>query len=90
MVCFGAWVLFIEYRDYLNDNNAQPFAVTRAEAWQHPGDSLVFGGAVLLLVSVPFLNLLIPSAAVAGATAWGVEQRLQAQSNPSSQALPPV
>lgn len=77
---FGAWVLVIEYRDYLNDNNAQPFVVTRTEAKQQPLASFVFGACVLVLISIPFLNLLIPSAAVAGATAWGVERRLQSRS----------
>ncbi|MGB0956942.1 MAG: sulfate transporter CysZ [Litorivicinus sp.] len=82
---FGAWVLLIEYRDYLNDNHAQPFALTRAQAWQHPFDSLVFGGSVLLLISVPLLNLLIPSAAVAGATAWGVRLRQDPLAQPRLQ-----
>ncbi|WP_420551106.1 sulfate transporter CysZ [Litorivicinus lipolyticus] len=83
---FGAWVLLIEYRDYLNDNHAQPLSLTRAQAWEHPLDSLAFGGSVLLLISVPLLNLLIPSAAVAGATAWGVRRRQLSQ----SPALPPA
>lgn len=72
---FGAWVMTIEYRDYLNDNHGHDLALTRQQAWAEPLDSGVFGLLVLMLVSIPLVNLLVPSAAVAGATAWGVSQR---------------
>lgn len=72
---FGAWVMAIEYRDYLNDNHGVDLQVTRRQLWAEPFDSAVFGLLVLMLVSIPIINLLVPSAAVAGATAWGVENR---------------
>lgn len=72
---FGAWVMVIEYRDYLNDNNGLKLKVTREQAWTEPMDSAVFGALVLALTAIPLVNLLVPSAAVAGATAWGVRNR---------------
>ena len=83
-LAFGAWVMAIEYRDYLNDNHGLALQRTRAELWSEPFDSGLFGLCVLMLLSVPLVNLIVPSAAVAGATAWGVENRRQ----PSR--LPPV
>ena len=74
-LAFGAWVMVIEYRDYLNDNHGQPLSLTREQARAEWLNSGVFGLLVLLLVSIPFVNLLLPSAAVAGATAWGVKNR---------------
>ena len=75
---FGAWVMVIEYRDYLNDNHGRELSLTREQAWDEPIDSGVFGLLVLMLISIPLVNLLVPSAAVAGATAWGVQNRERA------------
>ena len=74
-LAFGAWVMVIEYRDYLNDNHGHPLSLTREQARAEWLNSSVFGLLVVLLVSIPFVNLLLPSAAVAGATAWGVKNR---------------
>ena len=71
----GAFEMVIEYRDYLNDNHGQPLSLTRKQARAEWLNSGVFGLLVVLLVSIPFVNLLLPSAAVAGATAWGVKNR---------------
>ena len=31
-LAFGAWVMVIEYRDYLNDNHGHPLSLTREQA----------------------------------------------------------
>lgn len=79
---FGIWVLVIEYRDYINDNHGRPIAHTRAEANRSFWDSLAFGGLAFLGMSLPLLNLLTPSAAIAGATAWAATENLNAASSP--------
>ena len=63
------------YIDYPADNNKMSWqdmlAWLRAKRWQ----SLGFGGSVYLALLVPFANILVMPAAVAGATLFWVRER---------------
>ncbi|MGH8465054.1 MAG: sulfate transporter CysZ, partial [Pseudomonas sp.] len=72
---FGIWMMAIQYIDYPADNHKMSWqdmlAWLREKRWQ----SLGFGGSVYLVLLVPFLNLLMMPAAVAGATLFWVRER---------------
>ncbi len=75
---FGVWMMAIQYIDYPADNNKMSWqdmlAWLRAKRWQ----SLGFGGSVYVALLIPFANILVMPAAVAGATLFWVRER-QAQ-----------
>lgn len=75
---FGAWSLSLEYLAYPLEARGVRFDRQRELVKAHRLESLSFGGAVLLGLSVPLLNILIPPAAVVGATLYCVERRLPA------------
>lgn len=66
---FAAWVLAIQFCDYLTENRGEPLAATRATLRARPGLTLGFGAVVALGLGVPLLNLLLAPAAVAGGAA---------------------
>jgi len=66
---FAAWVLAIQFCDYLSENRGEPVAATRAALRTRPGLALGFGAVLALGLGVPLLNLLLAPAAVAGGTA---------------------
>ncbi|WP_263144035.1 sulfate transporter CysZ [Pseudomonas sp. RIT-PI-AD] len=81
-ILFGIWMMAIQYIDYPADNHKlswdEMLAWLREKRWR----SLGFGGAVYLALLVPFVNILMMPAAVAGATLFwvreGGERRLAA------------
>lgn len=78
---FGVWMMAIQYIDYPADNNKlgwnEMLAWLREKRWQ----SLGFGGAVYLALLVPFVNILVMPAAVAGATLFWVRERARTGHN---------
>ena len=78
---FGMWVLVIEYRDYINDNHGRDIVFTRSQASGEFLDSLAFGALAFVGMAIPGINLLTPSAAIAGATAWAASESLNADSD---------
>ncbi|NBF02368.1 sulfate transporter CysZ [Pseudomonas sp. Fl5BN2] len=72
---FGVWMMAIQYIDYPADNHKMSWqdmlAWLRQKRWQ----SLGFGGIVYLALMVPFVNILMMPAAVAGATLFWVRER---------------
>ncbi|VXB65140.1 Sulfate transporter CysZ [Pseudomonas sp. 8AS] len=72
---FGVWMMAVQYIDYPADNNKlgwnEMLAWLREKRWQ----SLGFGGAVYLALLIPFVNILVMPAAVAGATLFWVRER---------------
>ncbi|PWB34852.1 sulfate transporter CysZ [Pseudomonas sp. SDI] len=72
---FGIWMMAIQYIDYPADNHKLSWqdmlAWLRAKRWQ----SLGFGGSVYLVLLIPFVNILMMPAAVAGATLFWVRER---------------
>lgn len=72
---FGAWSLSLEYLAYPLETRGLRFVEQREMAKTGRFDVLLFGGLVLLGLGVPVLNLLIPPAAVIGATLFAAERR---------------
>lgn len=72
---FGVWMMAIQYIDYPADNNKMSWqdmlAWLRQKRWQ----SLGFGGITYLMLMIPFVNILMMPAAVAGATLFWVRER---------------
>ena len=71
-IAFSAWMLAVSYADFPMGNHGLRFRDQRARLGEKRLLSLGFGGAVMLGITVPFLNFLMIPAAVAGATAMWV------------------
>jgi CysZ protein len=71
---FSAWMLALEYVDAPMGNHDLTFHDGRRLLRQNRSLALGFGGAVLLMTSVPILNFFSMPVAVAGATAMWVER----------------
>ena len=71
---FGVWMMAVQYIDYPCDNNKvswdEMLAWLRAKRWQ----SLGFGGITYVALLIPFVNILMMPAAVAGATLFWVRE----------------
>lgn len=74
-ILFGVWMMAVQYIDYPADNNKlgwnEMLAWLREKRWQSMG----FGGATYLALMIPFVNILVMPAAVAGATLFWVRER---------------
>jgi CysZ protein len=69
---FTAWMLAIQYADYIFDNNKVGFDEMRNELSANRMQSLSFGSMVALCQSIPVVNFMIMPVAVCGATAMWV------------------
>jgi len=67
---FGAWMFAVEYVGYPCDNHEWKFQTTRASLRDQRWSSLVFGATISLAMMIPFVNLLVMPASVAGATLY--------------------
>jgi len=67
---YSAWMLALEYISYPGDNHEWNFKTIRASLRENRWMTLVFGATISLAMMLPFLNLLIMPAAVAGATLY--------------------
>ena len=74
-VLFGAWMLSLEYLDYPMSNHNQFFKEINQQAMSRRSLSMGLGGGILLLTSIPFINLIAMPASVAAATALWVKHR---------------
>ena len=72
---FMAWMLALEYVEYPMSNHRQPFRSVRCWLAGNRAMGLGFGGAVMLAMLIPGINLLVMPAAVAGATTLWVEAK---------------
>ena len=74
-ILFGIWMMAVQYIDYPCATNKVSWddmlAWLREKRWQ----SLGFGGTVYLSLLIPFVNILVMPAAVAGATLFWVRER---------------
>ena len=73
-VIFGSWLLSLEYLDYPMGNHDLRFSDQKKILAQRKGLALGFGGAVMVLTSIPLINFIVMPVAVAGATLLYVEQ----------------
>jgi len=72
---FAAWMLSLEYLDYPMSNHNRFFKDINKQAMLKRILSFGFGGGVLLITSIPFINLIAMPAGVAGSTVLWVEHR---------------
>lgn len=80
---FGAWSLSFEYLSYPLEAWGLKFDEQKQIAKGYRLESLAFGGAVLLGLSIPVLNILIPPAAVIGATLYVADRKRLSDNSPS-------
>ena len=71
---FGSWLLSLEYFDYPMGNHDLVFAEQKKRLGERRGIALGFGGAVMIMTSIPIINFFAMPVAVAGATLLWVEQ----------------
>ena len=76
-LAFTSWMLALEYLDYPMINNKILFPEVRQKARQLPLTTFGFGLVVMIVSTVPLLNILVMPAAVAGSTAAWVEKYKQ-------------
>lgn len=76
---FSAWLLALEYSDYPLGNRGLRFPQIRAELRRRPLPALGFGASVSVCTMIPLLNFLVMPAAVAGATAWWLDESRRAE-----------
>ncbi|WAG78185.1 sulfate transporter CysZ [Metapseudomonas furukawaii] len=73
-IIFGIWMMAVQYIDYPADNHKlgwnEMLAWLREKRWQ----SLGFGGITYLALMIPFVNVVMMPAAVAGATLFWVRE----------------
>ena len=72
---FTAWMLAIQYADYIFDNNRIDFATMKTELGAHKMQSLSFGSMVAVCQSIPVVNFIVMPVAVCGATAMWVDKK---------------
>ena len=77
---FGSWLLSLEYFDYPMGNHDVGFAEEKKRLAARRGISLGFGGAMMVMTSIPVINFIAMPLGVAAATLLWVEQL---QKNPS-------
>jgi CysZ protein len=73
-LAFTAWMLAMSYADYPMANHRIPPRLQRAELKRWRLTSLSFGGTAMLGTLIPFANLVVMPAAVAGATKMWVDR----------------
>ena len=71
---FTAWMAALQYIDYPADNYKIGFKAMREQLKTKRSLALGFGGATMLLMLIPFLNLITMPVAVIGATILWVEK----------------
>lgn len=72
---FGAWVMAMQYVDITADNNGVSFPELLALLRRHRWEAFGFGGAVMLVTSIPVVNLFVVPVAVAGGVVFFVKHR---------------
>ena len=70
----SAWMMALEFFDYIADNNGQPFSAVKRFARERRALALGFGGSVWVGTLIPFVNLFAIPAAVAGGVACWVRE----------------
>lgn len=77
-VLLGAWTLALEYMAYPLEARGLLFEEQRALIKTRRIEALAFGAAVMFGLTIPVLNILIPPAAVIGATLYFAERERSA------------
>lgn len=69
----GSWMAAVQYCDYPFDNHKVPFQQMLQALRERRWTTLLFGALIMLLTSIPVINLLIMPVAVCAATAYWVD-----------------
>lgn len=69
-IFFGAWSMSLEYLSYPLEVRGLLFPQQREFAQKNRFETLSLGGAVMFCLSIPFLNILVPPAAVIAASLY--------------------
>ncbi|QTH71119.1 sulfate transporter CysZ [Pseudoalteromonas xiamenensis] len=72
-ILFTCWMYTVQYNDYPFDNHKINFNQMKKDLKSKQGLSYGFGFAVMLLTSIPLVNLIVMPVAVCGATRLWVE-----------------
>lgn len=72
---FSAWMMTIQYCDYPYDNHQVTFKLMRKDLGRYRWRNLSFGGIIMLLSSVPILNLFVMPMAICASTAMWVDDQ---------------
>ncbi len=73
-LAWSAWSMSIQYADYAADNNQRSFKRLRHCLWSSKSTSFGFGGTVMLLSTIPVINIFVIPAAVTGGTIYWTRQ----------------
>lgn len=71
---FSAWMLSVQYQDFVYDNNLFDFSLMRQHIARHKMHALGFGTLINLACAIPIINILIMPAAVIGSVLMYHEQ----------------
>jgi len=85
-IIFSAWMMAIQYLDYPADNNGLAFKEMLRYLRENRAAAMGFGTLVFGLTLIPVINLVTFPAAVCGATAFWVSNKIQFSYN-AQQAL---
>ncbi len=72
---FSSWMMAIQYCDYPYDNHHVTFKSMRKDLGRYRWRHLSFGGIIMLLSSVPILNLFVMPMAICASTAMWVDDQ---------------
>lgn len=72
---FSAWMMAIQYCDYAYDNHEISFSAMKKDLGQYRWRNLAFGSFVMVLASIPILNLFIMPLAICATTAMWVDDK---------------
>ncbi|WP_462382004.1 sulfate transporter CysZ [Pseudomonas sp. Marseille-QA0892] len=73
-ILFSVWMMAVQYIDYPADNNKLGWEDMMAWLRERRWRSLSFGGSVYLVLLIPFVNIVLMPAAVAGAALFWVRE----------------
>ena len=73
-IIFSSWMMAIQYADYPYDNHQIKFHDMQKSLTKKRWLNFSFGGLIMMINSIPLLNLIIIPVAVCAATAMWVEQ----------------
>jgi len=71
---WGMWCMSIQYGDYAADNHKLSFSELRSRLSSRLFTSMGFGGAVMLGMMIPIVNIIVMPAAVAGGTLFWIKE----------------
>jgi CysZ protein len=75
-VLFAAWALCLEYMAYSFETEGLLFVDQRDQVKRARWGGLMFGGLVMIGMSIPIVNFVVPAAAIIGATIYRADIKM--------------